>query len=171
MGRRGPPPKPTRLRILEGNPGRRPLNDREPKPRDATPVLPAWLSPDAKTEWRRIVPELRRLGLLTLVDRAALAAYCQAWAELQIATRLLEKEGRIVEVDVFGKDGAVTGSKSQLHPAVKLQRDAFGRVKQFLAEFGLTPASRARLNAPGPAKEADPFEEYLQRGRSDQKNA
>ncbi len=158
---RGPPPKPTRLKILEGNPGRRPISDREPAPKAATPALPAWLSKEAKAEWKRIVPELRRLGLLTLVDRAALAAYCQAYAELASLTQLLDEEGRVLDVDVFDKAGAVTGSKKQAHPAARLQRDAFGRVKQFVTEFGLTPASRTRVRAPEPERDADPFEVFL----------
>lgn len=152
MGRRGPPPKPTRLKELAGNPGHRPLNKREPKPTSGAPGMPDWLSKEAKAEWRRVVPELEKLGLLTKVDRAALAAYCQAHAELADATKLLEAEGRIVSEPVTQRrkvDGEwetfVVGWKKKLHPAVRLQRDAFARVKQFLGEFGLTPATRTRL--------------------------
>ena len=109
---------------------------------------------------------LERIGLLTVVDRAALAAYCQAHAELVDATKLLSKEGRVIDEDIihrFKDEGEweykVIGK--QLHPAVKLQRDAFTRVKQYLGEFGLTPASRARLQGGGGDEEqpADPFEE------------
>jgi P27 family predicted phage terminase small subunit len=175
MGRRGPPPKPTKLRELEGNPSRRPLNDREPKPKAGRVPCPTWLSAEAKAEWRRIVPELKRLGLLTTVDRTALACYCQAHAELVQATRTLDKEGRVVKVPVVAWDKGsgtheVVGHKLQTHPAVRLQRDAFGRVKQFLAEFGLTPASRSRLRTPeAEGGETDPFQELLNRaaGRSE----
>jgi P27 family predicted phage terminase small subunit len=156
MGRRGPPPKPTRLAELQGNPGKRPLNKREPRPTPGAPGMPDWLSREAKAEWRRLVPQLERLGLLTKVDRAGLAAYCQAHAELADATKLLEAEGRVLEEPVTARqreDGVevvkLVGYRKKLHPAVRLQRDAFARVKQFLGEFGLTPATRARLVAPG----------------------
>ena len=72
MGRRGP----TVLKLMAGNPGKRPLNKREPQPRRTTPRCPAWLNKKAKTVWRRIVPELRDMGILTVVDGEALAAFC-----------------------------------------------------------------------------------------------
>lgn len=152
MGRRGPPPKPTRLKEIAGNPGKRPLNSREPKPEAGAPGMPSWLSTEAKAEWRRIVPALEQLGLVTKVDRTALAAYCQAHAELADATKLLDKEGRVVEEPIVQRCRemgetveSVIGFKKKLHPAVRLQRDAFARVKAFLGEFGLTPASRTRV--------------------------
>ena len=78
----GRKPRPTHLKILEGNPGKRSLTKNEPKPRPVNPTQPDWLLREAKAEWRRVVPELERMGLLTTVDRAALATYCQAWARL-----------------------------------------------------------------------------------------
>ena len=57
------------------------------------------------------------------------------------------------------------GSKKVVHPAYKLVREGFARVKQFLGEFGLTPASRTRLKGVGTGssgKEAqDPAEEFF----------
>ncbi len=125
--------------------------------------MPAWLSREAKAEWRRIVPHLDAVGLLTIVDRSALASYCQAFAELVVATKLLEKEGRIVDVDVFNKADDCTGTVRKLHPAVKLQRDAFASVKQFLGEFGLTPSSRTRLQAPVEDEGEDKDEAFFNR--------
>lgn len=145
MGRRGPPPKPTTLKILEGNPGKRPLNDREPEPEVAVPRMPAWLSPRAKAEWKRIVPELVRLNLLATIDLAALAAYCQAFAELEEATRTVDKEGRVCVQPIVNKKGERIGERLKPHPAVQQQRDAMRTVKQFLAEFGLSPASRSQV--------------------------
>src|SRR4051812_963222 len=116
MGARGPAPKPTRLKILAGNPGKRPLNAAEPKPDPKPPVCPAWLDDAAKTKWRATVKELSRLGVLTSIDGDALAAYCQAWAEFQWATKTLRKEGRVIK----------TGSGyAQPHPAIAMQRSAW----------------------------------------------
>ena len=71
----GRKPKPTALKLVTGNPGKRPLNDHEPQPEAAIPEVPAHLSGEAKAEWDRIVIRLHPLGLLTDLDRAALAAY------------------------------------------------------------------------------------------------
>ena len=74
---RGRKPKPTRLKLIEGNPGRRPIRGDEPQPPASQPTCPAHLSPTAKAEWKRLAQSLNAIGLLTQVDRAALAAYCQ----------------------------------------------------------------------------------------------
>jgi len=162
MGLRGPLPKPTRLRILQGNPGKRALPKGEPQPKPGIPRCPRWLSANAKAEWRRIVPELKRLGLLTIADLAGLCAYCQAFAELQDATRTIDREGRIVTVPVLNGKGEHVGDIRKAHPAVKLQRDAFARVKSFLCEFGLSPATRPKLAGMGKSNEgADPAERFL----------
>lgn len=54
MAQRGRKPKPTALKVLEGNPGKRQLNVVEPKPRNKAPKCPAWLDAEAKKEWRRL---------------------------------------------------------------------------------------------------------------------
>jgi len=79
----GRKPKPTKLKIIEGNPGKRPLNENEPIPQSIAPECPDWLSDDAKKEWKRLAPELERLGLLTVLDMAAFAGYCQSYAKLK----------------------------------------------------------------------------------------
>jgi P27 family predicted phage terminase small subunit len=158
---RGRPPKPVRLKILQGNPGKRPIRSC-PSPPTSVPSCPAWLDASAKREWSRITKLLVELDLLAQVDRAALAAYCQACAELEFATTTLRDEGRIIDEALIAhrkEKGAriaeVVGHKKKLHPAVKLQRDAFARVKAFITEFGLTPSSRARLDVESAAGDAD----------------
>ena len=71
---RGRKPKPTAVKELEGNPGKRPLNELEPKPKKKAPKCPGWLDAEAKTEWRRVAKQLEELGVLTEVDMAAFAA-------------------------------------------------------------------------------------------------
>jgi phage terminase small subunit len=68
------------LTTNHGEPGRRPLNKREPRPRPTLPSCPSHLNPVARREWRRTTPLLHGCGLLTETDRAALAVYCQPWA-------------------------------------------------------------------------------------------
>ena len=77
---RGRKPKPTALKLIDGNPGKRPINANEPKTTGGKPTCPSHLSPTAKSEWKRISGTLHEMGILTAVDRAALAAYCQAYA-------------------------------------------------------------------------------------------
>lgn len=147
MGQRGPKPKPPALKLLAGNPGKRPIagGGRKGGPKSGRPARPPELTGEAGAEWDRVVPGLDAAGWLSPIDRAALAAYCLAWAELVQATKVLDAEGRVIETPIQTARGEVVGQRKQLHPAVKLQRDAFARVKSFLVEFGLSPASRKRM--------------------------
>ena len=138
MGTRGPAPKPTALRVLEGNPSKRPVNKDEPKPTPKAPGRPDWLMPEAKHEWSRVVPELERLGLLTVVDRAALATYCQAWARFVEAEAELTKYGGIL--------GSKNSSYIQVSPYSTISRQNAQIVRAFCGEFGLTPSSRGRMS-------------------------
>ncbi len=94
---RGRRPKPTRLKVLTGNPGKRPFNKNEPKPEIAVPDCPAELGPVARKEWDRMIGELSGLRILTNLDRAALAAYCGAYAMWAEATEAIQKFGSMVK--------------------------------------------------------------------------
>ncbi len=88
---RGRRPKPTGLKVISGNPGKRPLNQHEPQPQLAIPTCPAHLTPSAKAEWKRLACELQALGILSHLDRAVLAAYCQAYGRWVGAERKLKE--------------------------------------------------------------------------------
>src|SRR5690349_7620654 len=90
---RGRRPKPTRLKVLTGNPGKRPLNAAELTPEPAIPDCPAELGPVARREWDRLVVELASLRLLTNLDRAALAAYCGSYALWAESMEAIQKYG------------------------------------------------------------------------------
>jgi P27 family predicted phage terminase small subunit len=145
MGRRGPVPKPTRLKLLEGNPGKRPIPGNEPVPPPGRPVCPSWLPAEAKAEFERVVPILADMGLLASADQAVLIGYCVSIAELEQATRQLEKDGRVIDVPIVNKSGDIVGHRMRPHPLLTFQRDALGRLKALAPELGLTPAGRPRL--------------------------
>lgn len=149
----GPPPKPTQLRVLQGNPGKRPLPKGEPRPRVVPMPCPRWLLPEAKREWRRVAPELKRLGLATVVDRTALAAYCQAYARWRQAEEVLTREGLVFET--------ASGYLAP-RPEVAIAQKSMQLMKGFATEFGFTPSSRTRISVPE-QKQADPFAEFLSR--------
>jgi len=141
MGRRGPPPKPTALRVLQGNPGKRPINSREPKPRSGTPRCPSWLDAEAKRCWQRLVPELEAMGVLTGIDGDALANYCDTWSRWKRAVLFLQNNGDVYTIkDETGKVKYV-----QQLPQVAIARNLLSALNRYQQEFGLTPASRSRL--------------------------
>jgi P27 family predicted phage terminase small subunit len=167
MGSRGPSPKPSAMKRLEGNPGKRKLNDREPRPPLGAPPRPTWIKGEALKEWKRVVPILEAVQVLTVADLATLTVYCQAWAELVECTKVISKEGRIVTEPVCA-GGEVVGSRKRKHPICSLQRDAFARMKVAAGELGLSPASRTRIQSAGQAgDEVDPFAELMKRAGKD----
>lgn len=153
---RGRRPKPTTIKLAQGNPGRRPLNADEPMPLRGCPACADWLHEYAKEVWAEVVPELDRLGLLTVVDRPALTALCQAWAEFRLATETLAKEGRTTVSPVSG----VVHS----HPAVQQQRTAWKAIQNFSSLFGLDPSSRTRIKVPPKEDGGEPFGKYQGKG-------
>jgi len=156
---KGPKPKPTNLKLLEGYPGHHPINKNEPKPKQTIPGCPRFLSSAAKWEWKRILPELRRLGLLTIVDRTALAAYCQSWADYKEAIKFLKENGKTYSVRGEG------GRKYLAYPQVTMADRALKQIRAFCTEFGLTPSSRARMSMSG-IEDDDEMENILERGKA-----
>lgn len=89
---RGRPPKPTALKLVAGNPGKRPLNKQEPDPiylQDLT--APTWLPPDAAGVWDEMAPMAAKNKLLTEVDVQAFAMGCVSIAQYRLATGALVK--------------------------------------------------------------------------------
>lgn len=153
MATRGRKSKPTALKVLEGNPGKRPLNKNEPQPEKKAPRCPSWLEPEAKKEWKRMAKTLETIGVLTQVDKAAFAGYCQAYARWKEAEEFLSKHGTIFKTP--------SGYIQQV-PQVSIAQTYLKVMKDFCSEFGLTPAARTRIQVDSAVgQEDDPMESIL----------
>jgi len=137
---------PTKLRVMRGNPAKRPLPVGEPAPAqlEQLPEPPAILGTAAEREWRRLAPELMRLGLLTVVDLAMFTGYCQTFGRWYEAEEMIKQSGT---------------------PAfwLRIAESASKEMRQYASEFGLSPASRTRLTGIDVAKPAAKFEGLLAR--------
>jgi phage terminase small subunit len=134
----GPPPKPTALKLLAGNPGKRKINREEPQP-PAGAEMPKWMEGDPilVTEWKRHAPRLLKLGLLTEVDDDALATLCV------LSIRLREQVGGMAATSTI--------------------IDTSKELRALWARFGMTPADRSRVKLPAKAEEKDPLAEFEMR--------
>lgn len=159
---RGRKPHPTHLKLVKGDPGRgrRPINKNEAHPERALPKPPAHLQDEAKVEWGRVVDELYNLGLLTNLDRAALGAYCQAYARWATAEEALAR--------MAAKDPVTQGLLIQTkqgnaiqNPLVGAANKAAADMVRYAAEFGMTPSARSRISAEKRQEEADPAAAYF----------
>jgi P27 family predicted phage terminase small subunit len=133
---RGCKPKPTGLRVIEGNPRKRRLNPREPKPRLAVPTCPSHLNPSAKAEWKRLAEEMHLLGIISNLDRGALAAYCQAYG------RWVEAERKLKETPALLK---LANGTVQANPWLAIANKQLELMQKFMSELGLSPVSRTRV--------------------------
>jgi P27 family predicted phage terminase small subunit len=134
-------PKPTAIRRLEGNRGKRAWNHAEPTAPDALPRCPEHLAPVARAEWRRVARTLHAMGVLTTIDRAALAAYCQAYA------RWVEAEHRLRETPPLVKTASGYVQQSPWLAIANKQLELMGR---FMTELGMTRAARSRVAVEDP---------------------
>ena len=142
MASRGRTPKPTAIKQLEGNPGKRQLNTNEPKPKQKAPTCPKWLDDEAKKEWKRLAPAMVALGLLTEVDTSAFAELCQNYAYYLAADKAILEMGAAGPIEM---QKAPSGYMQQ-HPLLSLRKQYYETWRKGLADFGLTPASRARIS-------------------------
>lgn len=129
----GPPPTPLSLKILRGNPGKRPLRA-EPQPTltERAPEVPAFVDGYAADEWRRVAPELYRLGLLSMLDTGPFAAYCVAYQHWRTAEEVLSNDDHPLDA---------ADQRRLTRIAANAARDMI----KYASEFGMTPAARSRL--------------------------
>ncbi len=141
---RGRKLKPTKLKELAGNPGKRAINAKEPKPNVEIPTCPNHLTGVAHQEWDRVTKELQAMGVIARIDRAVLAAYCTAYKDYVKAENKLKKEGEVIIYE--------SGNLAQ-NPWVGIKNRAIERMVKIAAEFGMTPSSRGRLEVQTPTEE------------------
>jgi len=149
VGRR---PQPAQLKLLNGrgngkDSAGRPVNLGPAFVRQA-PDPPSWLEGEALAEWRRIVPELDRLRMLSGLSRSSLTAYCVMVATHSAATAVIAREGLMV----------TTARGPRPHPALAVQRAAGAELRRWAVEFGLTPASEQRIPTAGLDEQSEDFD-------------
>lgn len=144
MGRRGPPKKPTALRVLHGTKRKRDHEEVQPPPSDDE--APDWLGPLAVELWNRLVPMLKSMKLLTAADWLQLAVMCDGYEQLRIATQELQEEG-----------ATCTSDKGNMynHPAFTRRAKYAAEIDRIARQFGLTPAARQGMKSGDVSSDAD----------------
>jgi P27 family predicted phage terminase small subunit len=138
MSAPGRKPKPTGLKKLAGNPGKRPLNQAEPDFAGSKPRKPYGLPYYASRLWDRLSDVLYHNGLLTEADMPVFEGFCYSFHFMMKAAKILKREGVLVE----GRNGDLVRN-----PADLVYRQNYSQVMKAATEFGLTPSSRSRITA------------------------
>lgn len=158
------PPKPTALKLVTGNPGKRKLNKQEPDPEYLQNLAaPAWLSPEAAAVWNEKAPELARHRLLTVVDTELLAHGCVAMAQYRMAVAQIghnfvlgaPKAAAPVEGSQGDENAApdvkvrpemtAEAKGAALNPWMVVQSMAFKQAREVFRAFGMSPLDRTRI--------------------------
>ena len=148
MGR-GRKPKPTILKILSGNPGRRALNHDEPAYGPGAPDKPTFLDDDAGEEWDRITSMLVSARVITKGDAGIVLVACDAYAQLRQCQKFLKEKGSL-SYDASSING---GTSYKPYPEVAQRNMARRQYQSALAELGLGPSSRSKVKTlPDPPK-------------------
>jgi len=158
---RGARPLPTKLKAVRNTLRKGRANMHEPEVTVGIPRCPAHLGAEAKREWRRVSVDLVGYGLLTKIDRAALALYCEAWGRWVEAEKALRTYGVMIK--------APSGFPMQ-SPYLAIANKAMEQMRAMLGEFGMSPSSRTRVHAVPPPREDSALEE-LRRRRREQEQA
>lgn len=137
MPGRGPARTPTAVLALHSSWRAKHRSKTEPEPKLGIPTRPGHLTREARAEWGRVAKELSRMGVLAKIDRAVLAAYCQAWANYVEVFEEVETEGRTFTMETTGYVAK--------NPKVTILNEERLAMLRLAQELGLTPASRSRL--------------------------
>ena len=161
--RPGTKPKPTATKKLEGDIHKERWNKNEPKTEPSMPTCPSHIEGAAKTEWKRVTKELFDKGILDRIDRAGLAAYCDAYGRWVKATKELKEFE-----EIFPGNGLTVRTSNGnwiVNPLINVINKSLEQMHKFAVEFGMTPSSRTRINIGKEPSEDDEFDEFLKDNR------
>lgn len=157
MGK-GRKPTPSHLKLVRGTNRADRANRSEPKPSRARPSAPGHMSDRAREAWDYVVGILDRMGVLTEADALAVELLCEARADWLSARDLISANGG----ETYESTNDATGQTLiKVHPAVAMRNDAARRMQSLLAEFGMTPSSRSKVQAKDGDGDQDPAASYF----------
>ncbi len=139
MTKRGRKSKPSALRLVQGNPGHRPVNEHEPEPQKVfAPKPPRGFSKVEQAKWKKLCKQLSECRVLTVLDLDALEMYVRSWHSMMVALADVKKRGKLIST---GKGGEVW------NPSWTEYKHSVSVVRSLQSEFGLTPSSRTGIIA------------------------
>lgn len=154
------PRTPTHLRILQGNPAKRPLPEGEPCPPAASDDVlnpPAHLTERGNAAWKRMAKIIFDMGVLSVADTHALERLCETYAAIAELTEALQARGAYCYEVNTAKDGRMI----RPYPEVGLLADADRRFLALLIQFGLTPAARTKVKTLDKSDAGDPAARFF----------
>jgi P27 family predicted phage terminase small subunit len=132
------------------------LRPNEPKPPEGAVRMPSGLSSRAQSQWRKLAPDLIKMGTLTPVDAPAFAIYCEQWNVYDRAQAAVNEFGPTVK----GRNG-----EPIRNPSYSIMRDSVMLIDKLGQQFGLTPGARAGITVPSSYRDDAPLGRHLNGGK------
>ncbi|EIX4511081.1 phage terminase small subunit P27 family [Escherichia coli] len=154
----GPPKTPPHLHVIRGNPSKRPVKSAPELPRNdekRVPPTPKHFDKRGKYWFKRMAEELNAEGIISKLDSRALELLVEAYTEYRHHCETLDAEGYTYRTETQSGDVLI-----KAHPAAAMKADAWKRLRAMLGEFGMSPASRAKVNVNAP-DDVDPMAEFM----------
>ena len=139
MAKPGRKAKPTALKLIDGNPGNRPLNEHEPAPPKVyDPPAPEGFTALQSAKWTEVAGKLGKIRVLTELDLDALEIYCREWINYHEALADVAARGKLLQL----ASGGV-----MWNPSWTQLKHSQSACRSIMAEFGMTPSTRTGLVA------------------------
>jgi P27 family predicted phage terminase small subunit len=159
VGKRGPTPAPTALKLLKGvgkHDASR-VNTDEPVPAGVV-APPKWLGEDALSVWHSLAADLELKNVLKPWDCEAFAIWCDLAAKRRRISAAIDEDGMTIKVPVLDKQGELVGYVIKRNPATLIEKSLTDSMCRYGARFGLSPSDRSQLkvgDAPTTGSKAD----------------
>ncbi len=151
---RGRKPVPSKVIDIKGGSKftHRPPRSGEPKPPAIIPKCPNHLDKEARHEWKRTAKELAPLGLLTTIDKAVFAAYCDAYSIWSFASKKVQEDGMVI----ISPNGFPI-----INPHLSISSRAKDQMLRALVEIGMSPSIRSCVKVSEQPKEESRRERFF----------
>ena len=152
MAKKGRKAKPTALKLVDGNPGNRPLPKDEPKPRPVyAPDPPAGFNDLEVAKWNEVSGKLAKIRILTELDLDALEIYVRNWIAMHEALNDINDRGKLLRTP---------GGSTMWNPSWSHYKHSESVCRSIIAEFGMTPSTRTGIVAIGDADGGNEWDDF-----------
>jgi P27 family predicted phage terminase small subunit len=139
MSKAGRKAKPTALKLVDGNPGKRRINQHEPQPAKVyDPDPPEGFDAIHAAKWNEVAGKLAKVRVLTELDLDALEVYCREWVNYHNAIADIATRGKLLQMPSGGV---------MWNPSWTQLKHSQNVCRSIMSEFGMTPSTRTSLVA------------------------
>lgn len=149
--------KPTRLKVLQGNPGKRPLPENEPEPKAVMPKMLKEMDKDARKTWKALGPTLVKLGLLCETDGISFGLLCQLRSRLKKCIEKVNGLNELIDENVFTDEKGEDFIRCRTAAYVTVEEKYYKLFRTYASDFGLTPRGRVGLGVNITGKKKSPL--------------